>query len=117
MGLIGFIVAITFWPGMAGAAETSRWASLCILVPIGLFCVTIRPTIVHCIGGALIAYMVLSMLWTPVQYDGIAELMQIAIIAGAFLIGHDSSTLIPLFRGLGLGLCVLSVISIAQMFG
>lgn len=117
MGLLCFIVAVTFWPGMAGAADASRWASLCVLVPIGLFFVVIRPTVIHVIGALLIGYMALSMLWTPVGFDGVAELMQVAVIAGMFLIGHETDDLTPLYRGLGLGLWVSSGIAIAQWLG
>lgn len=117
MGLIGFIVAATFWPGQAGAAETSRWASLCVLVSIGLFFVSIRPTVVHVIGVIFLVYAVLSLWWAPVWYDGIAALMQFAIIAGAFLLGHEMEDSTPLYAGIGLGLAISSVVSLLQWYG
>src|ERR1019366_1160883 len=103
MGVVVFLLAVTFWPGLAGAAEASRWASLCILIPIALFFVQVRLTVVHVVGGLLLGWAALSLMWTPVRYDGVAALMQLTILAGAFLIGSGCKVE-GLWKGLGWGL-------------
>jgi O-antigen ligase len=116
MGVVGFLLAATFWPGLAGAAEASRWASLCILVPIALFFVRVRLTFVHLVGGFLFGWAVLSLMWTPVWYDGVAALMQLTILVGAVLIGAGGKV-DGLWKGLGLGLLVSSALCIFQALG
>src|ERR1017187_1438633 len=116
MGAVGFILAATYWPGLSGAAEASRWASLCLLVPIALFFVRVEWTAVHVVGSLLFGWAVLSLLWTPVWYDGVAALMQLTILAGAFLIGASRGAG-SLWKGLGCGLLFSSIICIVQALG
>jgi hypothetical protein len=113
--LVGILLAVTFWPGLSGAAEASRWATLCLLVPTALFFVRVELTVIHLLGGLLFIYALASIIWTPVRFDGVAELMQLTILAGAFLIGAGGK-IEGLWNGLGLGLLVSSAVCIAQAF-
>lgn len=113
--MFGFLVAVMFWPGQAGAAEASRWALLCVAVPTALFFVRPKLNVIHWVGMLFLAWAIISLAWTPVRYDGLNELMQLMIFAGMFLVGQ--SDLGKLYQGLGLGLCVSSVICIAQALG
>jgi O-antigen ligase len=117
MTLLGFLVAVTFWPGLAGAAQASRWTLLYIAVPIALCFVRAKPAPAHWLMLAALLWMAVTLLWTPVAYDGIAELADMATLAGLFIIGHQTESLAPMFRGLGVGLWVSSAICIAQWFG
>ena len=116
MGAVGFLLAATYWPGLAGAAEASRWASLCVLVPIALFFVQVRLTVTHLVGGLLFGWAVLSLMWTPVWYDGVAALMQFIVLAGAVLIGASRGAG-SLWKGLGYGLLLSSVVCVVQALG
>lgn len=117
MFLLGLLLAICFWPGQSGAAEASRWALLFVAVPISLWFVRIKSTPIHWLGCAVLLWSVASLIWAPVRYDGAAELMQMAVMAGAFLVGHSLDDLGPFYRGLGYGLCVSSFLAIVQALG
>ena len=117
MLLLGFIVAATFWPGLANAANGSRWATLYVAVPTALFFVRIVPNSVYVVLGLLLVWAEFSQLWTPVHADGINALFQFGVIACAFLVAHNTEDLRPLYSGLGLGLWISSGIAIAQTFG
>lgn len=114
---LGCLVAVMFWPGMAGAADASRWALLAVAIPLLLCFVDIVPGRIHAIGALLLIWAIVSWLWTPVPYDGLAALVGVVILAGCFVIGHAIEDLKPLYRGLAIGLGVSSVIAILQALG
>ena len=118
MGLVAFIIAASFWPGQAGAAEASRWGSFAVVVPLALFAIPqIRLGMVHVVGALFLGYAALSLLWTTVPYDGYDELIQLGLIGLAFLIGYERHNTAPVFYGLALGLCLSSVIVLLQWRG
>ena len=114
---IGFLVSAMYWPGQFGAASFSRWALLYAAVPILLCTVRIRPGPVHWVGLAALAWVVASFAWTPVWYDGVDELAAILVVAGAFCVFAEVDDIRPLWRGLGLGMCLSSAIAVAQAIG
>lgn len=102
---------------MAGAAETSRWVTLLVALPTALFFVSVKPNQIHWLGFALLIWAELSLLWTPVPYDGLFALGQMVLIGLAFLIGCGVDDARPIYRGMGIGLWISSGICILQFFG
>ncbi len=117
MQLFGFLIAATFWPALSGAANASRWTMLCVAVPVGLFFVKLPPLgSPQWIVAGLLSWATLSLTWTPVLYDGIFRLAELAILAGCFLIG-SATNVGAFYRGLAYGLGISSVICILQALG
>ena len=117
LALFGLIVSAVFWPGMAGAAGDARWTALYIALPLSLCFVALRPNRIYWLGLAFLALAFLSMAWTTVRLDGIAALMQLMVLACAFLVGHSQGDIRPFYSWAGLGLLVSSGIAILQAFG
>lgn len=116
-GIFGFALMTAFWPGIGGAATTPRW-DVGVLLAVALFFLPrIRLTAAHWIGLLLIGWLLLSLLWSDGQFDGINEEFQLVIVAVAFAVG---STLIRpdgLVTGAALGLGISSALAMAQWFG
>lgn len=117
LALIGLITSAAFWPGMAGAADDARWTALGVVLPISLCFVALRPNRIYWLGFAFVAYAEISLLWTPVPYDGVAEMMQLLVLVCAFLFAHSQEDLRPFFSWAGLGLWISSGIAILQAMG
>ena len=117
LALLGFGIAVAFWPGMAGAEDSSKWVAAFVLLPSALFFVRIKPNVTHWVGLSLLAWADLSLMWTTVLDDGVAGMIRLVVIAVAFLVGNGNEDLRPLYRWFGLGLWLSSVLAIFQWFG
>lgn len=117
LALLGFTIAAIYWPGMAGAEESSKWVAAYILLPAFLFTIRIKPNRLYVVGIGLLVWAVTSLLWTTVPDDGYLTLIQFCVIACAFVIGHSSEDLRPLYAGFGLGLLISSGLAILQASG
>lgn len=120
-GLFGFALLVAYWPGIAGAATTSRWDVAALLAIALWFVPRIRLTLSHGLGLALIAWLMLSLSWNDGGqdglYDGIDAASQLVIASVAFAIGSLLMDMKPLLFGCALGIGVNSVVAIAQYFG
>ena len=114
---LGFTIAAIYWPGMAGAEESSKWVAAYVLLPAFLFTIRIKPNRLYVVGIGLLVWAVISLLWTTVPDDGYLVLIQLSVIACAFVIGHSSEDLRPLYAGFGLGLLISSGLAIFQAMG
>ena len=115
--ILGFGIAVAFWPAMMGAEDSSKWVAAFVLLPLCLFAMCVKPNAIHWALLALFAWADLSLLWTTVPKDGLAALIKLAVIGIAFLVGSGSETTRPFYRWCGLGLWISSGIAIAQWFG
>ena len=109
--IFGFLLAITFDPNIWTAATQPRWALLAISLPI--LCAISSPNnfdLTKFIGLIFIAWASLSLFWTPNKWDGLGELIQLLIIAQAFVLGSRLSSLERIFTGLALGITISSAI-------
>lgn len=102
---------------MAGAADDSRWTALGVVLPISLCFVAVRPNRIYWLGFAFVIYAEISLLWTPVPYDGVAAMMQLLVLVCAFLFAHSQEDLRPVFSWAGIGLWISSGIAILQAIG
>jgi O-antigen ligase len=114
LGLFGFVLAAMFWPGQAGAAEVSRWAVVALGCPALLFLIKVRVTAVHCVSAAFLAWATLSIAWSTVFDDALNGWLQLVFLACAFVVGSSIASLMPLYRGLALGLAISSGVAVAQ---
>lgn len=116
-GALSFAVCIAAWPTISGGALAPRWAVMSIAVP--LMTVTLRPrlTPAHRLGMAFLCYAAISLLWTPVIYDGLNSLWQLAVLAGLFCIGAELRSFWQVYIGLTLGLVGSAVIVGLQLAG
>ena len=117
MLLLGFLITATFWPYVDGAGTVSRWAVLCVAVPIGLFWVRVIPFPALLVVGLLGFWATLSLIWTTVFDDGIYQLAQFAVIAGCLVIGTSVRSLRAFYTGAAYGLAISSFIAILQFLG
>lgn len=106
-----FAFAVCYWNGISGAATSTRWAFLSVLLPILLILNFKRVsfTTLHLIGLLFIGWSILSLLWSSNVYDGIDSLIKLIIIAQVFLLGTYLTSLRDVFIGLGLGITVSSL--------
>ena len=108
--ILGFLLAICFNPYIYTAATTPRFSFLAIAIPISIwFSSPNHFTPLHLIGLTLTGWLTLSLAWTAFPLDGLAELIQLGIVAGAFVLGARQP-LKPIFAGLALGISVSSLI-------
>jgi O-antigen ligase len=118
LAIIGFLTAVSFWPGMAGAGGDARWATLYVMLPIALcFAGEIKWLPLFGLAAAFLAWASLSLLWTTVPFDGIEAMLHLGVIACAFCLASRCEDLRPFYSWLGLGLWVSSGIAIAQGLG
>ncbi len=106
-----------FWPGMAGAAEPSRWAFLAIAVPACLFFTKPRLGPSHWLIIALLLWAAITAIWAEVFYDAVMGWYELALMGGLFAIAHEVEDPKWVYRGLAAGLGVSTVIAIIQRMG
>lgn len=115
MILLGFLVTGLFWPGLAGAATTPRWALLSLAIPL-LLPNQIRFTTAHALLTCFVGWAWVSFLWSPLPLDASLALWYLILFAGAFCIGAEQESLRKLFIGAAIGLSLSSAAAIAQVF-
>lgn len=122
--MIGFITAIfgfaltsAYWPGITGAATTPRWLVASLLVVALFFIPRVRLTVTHWLGLILIGWLLLSLLWSEGQIDGVDAGIKLVIVATAFAVGSTLSDTRPLLIGASVGIGVSSCFVIAQWLG
>src|ERR1035437_9201427 len=119
--IFGFLLAICYNPYIWTAATQPRWSFLAIALPIMIWRNSPRfesPnhfTLTHALGLTFLAWVTLSLLWTPNLPDAFNELIQLVIVAEAFVLGARLNTLKPIFMGLAAGLAISSLIIISPL--
>src|SRR5665647_287154 len=112
--IFGFLLAICFNPFIWTAATQPRWSFLAIALPIMIWRNTSSApnhfTLIHALGLTFLAWATLSFLWTPNLPDAFNELIQLVIVAEAFVLGARLNTLRPIFMGLAAGLAISSLL-------
>jgi len=118
LGIATFIFTILFWPGLAAAATTPRWAFLSVVVFVILqFARTSKITASHVLLCLFMGYALLSFLWTPIIYDAVNIYWKFVMLAALFWLGAEIKDFRPVVVGAALGLWVNSGVVIAQVRG
>lgn len=111
--LLGFGVITIYVPGVFGAAITTGWLYLFIVIPILFLYCDIKLGF----GFLFICYAILSLLWTETFNIGLYHLSQVLLLGCIFCVGQNIKDLKPVFKGLALGLGVSAIIGVCQKFG
>lgn len=105
LGLFGFALTAAYYPFIAGAATTPRWA-VAALAPLALlFIKPGRITWAHIVGLAFVGYAVLSLTWSP-TLDTHDWLLKLFILTGIFILGSSIEDTRPLWTGAAFGLLI-----------
>lgn len=112
---LGFLVSSLYWPGIAGAASSPRWAILFATVPWMLS--PRRVSAAHVAGIAFISWAVVTLTWGLALLDGIDAIAILLLLAGCFCLGNQLNSIRPLIIGAALGLSVSSVVAVMQWWG
>lgn len=117
-GLWAFALMAIWVPYIPGQAYSPRWCLLAITTPAILMVRRVAfPVSVAWVGGLLLTYAALSLLWTSAPWDGANALYQLTILAGVACIGSGCRCLNRVFLGAALGIAVSSVINLLFFFG
>ena len=114
--LLGLAVTAAFWPGFSDQGIV-RWAAIYVMVPIALLVeedTPRSPNMVRWVGAALLIYLVASLFWTTVRYDGEYAMLQAIVMALVFVLAHSIEDARPLYSGLGLGLWLSVPLAVLQ---
>lgn len=105
MHLVVFAVMVAYVPAIPSAAAAGRWAVLAVTVPLLLWLTPLRSPggLGHTAGAAFLAWAACSLLWSASSYDTVGALVQLALLAGVFVIGSTQKSLDRCWLGLGWG--------------
>lgn len=109
---LGFLASSLYWPGIAGAASTPRWAILFVTVPWMLSPRRVSPA--HVAGIAFIVWAAVTLAWSQAPLDGIDAIAILLLLAACFCLGDQSGTMRPVIIGAALGLTVSSIVALLQ---
>lgn len=114
--LFGFLVIVSYVPGIIGAAIPTGWFALMFFVPIFLCFYKINFTIWHLIGSLFLSYCCLSLGWTYNLNIGFFSLLQILILGAVFCLGSALTDLKFILYGFVSGLGISDIIAIGQKY-
>lgn len=115
MDVLALLVSVAYWPGIAGAATTPRWALLALILPWVLRRQPINA--VHIAGAVFVCWAVLTMAWNPAPLDGIGALFILGLLAMCFWLGGQIVDMRCIYVWAGVGLWVSSAVAMAQWLG
>jgi hypothetical protein len=119
--LFGFALMTAYWPGIAGAATTSRWIVAASLAIALFMAPRVRMTMTHWIGLVLIGWLVLTLLWNDGgadgRLDGAEAGFELLIVLCAFAVGSTMTDLRSPIIGAAVGIGVNGAVALAQWFG
>lgn len=117
VGIWAFAVATAWVPLVPSAATLGRWSAVGLGAAFFLWHATVRPTPGHWLGAALLAWMAAGLLWTVSGFDTAGELVQWAMVAGAFCVGAELASLDEFWIGCGLGVTASAMVGLLQLAG
>jgi hypothetical protein len=119
--ILTFAVMTAYLPYTVSAASAGRWAVLTAGVPLLLLTRIPVPSPqlkrVGWLGAALLLYICLSFLWTYEPLDTFYRLVQLLVIAGAFILGSCQQNIRMVALAFIAGAGVSLPFAIAQYFG
>ena len=110
-----FLVSTLYWPGVAGAATTPRWALMALVVPWLLREQPLRAS--HVAAAVFAIWAAFTLIWTPNRFDGIGSLLVLFVLACLFCLGSQTRDLRRVYIGFALGVTVSSGFAVAQYLG
>lgn len=116
MILLGLIATLSYLPGWTGAYIPTMWAGLSIALAFTLW-LRVPSSPLHWLGLGFLLYAFASIFWTINLWTGVWQLWNLMILALAFRLGSRQESLVPLYKGLAIGLGINSAIAVVQWFG
>jgi len=108
--LISFVFTILFFPGFSSPSVSPRWVYLAIVIPAVLFFFnTERLKTGIIMLGLVVAYITISFLWSPLDYEFLLGYSHLLILCGAFFIGASIPSIRSLLIGAAIGLGINSI--------
>jgi hypothetical protein len=117
-GVLGFLTASAFWPGLISAATAPRWAVMAAVSPLLLRPnpALLRPIFVATLGVWL-GYAALSVWWAPDSLTALHELIHLTILAVIAILATGLARLDGLLTGLSIGVALSGIICAVQFLG
>lgn len=115
--LAALLVTAAYWPGYTGTAIQSGWVAMWLVLPV-LVLKNDWPkfTWPHLAALCFLAYAFTTLRWSP-EYFGEFGLMKLVVIGLAFWWGSQQESLLPVCRGIAIGLALSLPIAALQMLG
>lgn len=117
MFAFGLLLTLCSIPGYTAYALPTQWAVLSIILPFSLWREGPPLTSLHYLGLGFLVFATLGLFWVPSIWNGIGGLWMIGILALSFWYGSVATSLVPLYKGLAIGLAINSFLAVAQSFG
>lgn len=117
--IFGAILTALYIPGIPGCALQSRWDYLAIALPLMMLVGKSEPfrlTALHLLGALFVLWSAISLAWTSNLMDGAGELIELIILAMAFLYGARLENLDPIIKGMAIGLIPSAIVAVIQCF-
>ncbi len=116
MFALGVIVSLCYVPGVTGAALSTQYAVLSMILPFTLWRQG-SVTAFHWLGIALVTYAAISLVWSFDPSGGVHGLWMLCILALCFWLGSTLRSLRQVYAGLAIGGAVSSSIAVVQALG
>ena len=105
--IFGFLLTICFDPNLWYGATVPRWALLAVTLPLlTAFASPNHFTVSHLVGLVFVVWSTISLLWCANIYDGLGDLLQVLILAQAFVLGARLQSVEHILSGMALGMAV-----------
>ena len=118
MPLVAFLVATLFWPFVAAASTTPRWAMLSIAVPLLFHMKHLRNTLDYqCLPlGLFLLWCGASLLWSP---DGLSTFWEFLVLGAIVTIGCDldEKDYRKVVLWFSIGVAISGLLAVPQTFG
>ena len=115
---LGLILPVCFVPGYTGATIPTQWVLLSAILPAAtLWRAAPRLPLQTFLGLVFLGWTMLTLLWAPNYRTSVLGLWYVAIWALSYRLGTQTESLVPLWKGLALGLTLSTVVAIGQALG
>jgi hypothetical protein len=119
MAVLGFVVAVAYWPTLLSAAFVPRWGAIAIGVPlVSKLDPREVPESLRWLLLFILTLAAISTTWaSPDPMAGYLDLFYIALLCLAFIAASSLDSLDDVMTGLGVGLAVSAFLSLYQLSG
>ncbi len=111
---LGLFLSVASVPGWTMVSIPAGWAAASLTLPWFQWR---NFGHLHWLYVAFLAYAAVSLLWTPVPWEGGFRLWQVALWGLAFCLGASLESIRPLVKGLAIGCAISSAIAVMQWLG
>lgn len=118
MFLLGFLVAVAFWPGAIDPASVLRWAVMAVMVPALLIYHARRlQSPLEGMGVVALVTIAATAAWSSNVLNGLDQASHLLILACVFWLGATAPSIRGAWAGLAVGMIPAAIIAFAQLDG